>query len=168
LYFDKTRLSIDKALSLFRRQLPKGDNDMKNIKYFDGKKTIDIAVNEETAQAYQEIKRAEWRQEKSKQRHEQFSLETLSEAGMQFIDEKSNIEEQLILKEEQVERRKLLILLQEAVASLQPSQRKMIKMAFYENKSYVEIGQFFGISKQSAYERMQTILKKLKIFYKKP
>jgi len=44
----------------------------------------------------------------------------------------------------------------------------MIKMAFYENKSYVEIGQFFGISKQSAYERMQTILKKLKIFYKKP
>ena len=115
MYFDKTRLNIDKALSLFRRQLPKGDNDMKNIKYFDGKKTIDIAVNEETAQAYQEIKRAEWRQEKSKQRHEQFSLETLSEAGMQFIDEKSNIEEQLILKEEQIEKKRLLILLQDAV-----------------------------------------------------
>ena len=43
---------------------------MANIKYFDGKKNIDIAVNEETAQAYQEIKRSEWRQEKSKQKYE--------------------------------------------------------------------------------------------------
>ncbi len=135
---------------------------MKNIKYFDGKKTIDIAVNEETAQAYQEIKRAEWRQEKSKQRHEQFSLETLSEAGMQFIDEKSNIEEQLILKEEQIEKKRLLILLQDAVASLKPSQRKMIKMVFYENKTHSEIGQVLGISKQAVQQQMQTILKKLK------
>ena len=135
---------------------------MANIKYFDGKKTTDIAVNEETAQAYQEIKRAEWRQEKSKQRHEQFSLETLSEAGMQFIDEKSNIEEQLILKEEQIEKKRLLILLQDAVASLKPSQRKMIKMAFYENKTHSEIGQVLGISKQAVQQQMQTILKKLK------
>lgn len=135
---------------------------MKNIKYFDGKKTIDIAVNEETAQAYQEIKRAEWRQEKSKHKYEKFSLETLSEAGMQFIDEESNIEEELILKEEQVERRKLLILLQDAVASLKPSQRKMIKMAFYENKTHSEIGQVLGISKQAVQQQMQTILKKLK------
>lgn len=141
---------------------------MKNIKYFDGKRNIDIAVNEETAQAYQEIKRTEWRQEKLKQRHEKLSLENLSEVGMQFIDEDSNIEEQIILKEEQIEKRKLLIILQDAMTSLQPYQRKMIKMAFYDNKSYAEIGQAFGISKQSAFERMQTILKKLKNFYKKP
>ena len=135
---------------------------MANIKYFDGKKTTDIAVNEETAQAYQEIRRMEWRQEKSKQRHEQLSLETLTDAGMQFADEDSNIEEKLITKEDRLEKDKLLILLQGAVASLKPYQRKMVKMAFYENKSYSEIGQAFGISKQSAFERMQTILKKLK------
>ena len=135
---------------------------MANIKYFDGKKTTDIAVNEETAQGYQEIRRIEWRQEKAKQRHEQLSLETLTDAGMQFADEDSNIEEQLITKEERLEKDKLLILLQGAVASLEPYQRKMVKMAFYENKSYSEIGQAFGISKQSAFERMQTILKKLK------
>lgn len=135
---------------------------MKTIRYYNGKTTIQLEATEEVAHAYQEIRRMEWRQEKAKQRHEQFSLETLTDAGMQFADEDSNIEEKLITKEEQLEKDKLLILLQGAVASLKPYQRKMVKMAFYENKSYSEIGQAFGISKQSAFERMQTILKKLK------
>lgn len=135
---------------------------MKTIRYYNGKTTIQLEATEEVAHAYQEIRRMEWRQEKAKQRHEQFSLETLTDAGMQFADEDSNIEEQLITKEERLEKDKLLILLQGAVASLKPYQRKMVKMAFYENKSYSEIGQAFGISKQSAFERMQTILKKLK------
>ena len=135
---------------------------MKTVRYYNGKTSIQVETTEEVAQAYQEIKRNEWQQEKSKQRHEQFSLETLTDAGMQFADEDSDIAEQLITKEERLEKDKLLILLQGAVVSLEPYQRKMIKMAFYENKSYSEIGQAFGISKQSAFERMQTILKKLK------
>jgi len=135
---------------------------MKTIKYHNGKTTIEVEVTEKVSQAHQEIKRAEWRQEKSIQRHEQFSIEKLSEMGMQFADEKNDIENKLILKEEQEEQRKKLFRLKNAVSSLEPEQQKIIKMSFYENKSYSEIGQALGISKQSAFDRMQTILKKLK------
>ena len=135
---------------------------MKTIKYYNGKTTIEVEVAEKVSQAHQEIKRAEWRQEKSIQRHEQFSIEKLSEMGMQFADEENDIENKLILKEEQEEQRKKLFRLKNAVSSLEPEQQKIIKMSFYENKSYSEIGQALGISKQSAFDRMQTILKKLK------
>ena len=135
---------------------------MKTIKYHNGKTTIEVEVTEKVSQAHQEIKRAEWRQEKSIQRHEQFSIEKLSEMGMQFADEKNDIENKLILKEEQEEQRKKLFRLKNAVSSLEPEQQKIIKMSFYENKSYSEIGQALGISKQSAFDRMQTIFKKLK------
>lgn len=135
---------------------------MKTIKYYNGRSTIQVEVNEEVEQAYKDIIRAEWRYEKSKQNHEKFSLEVLTENGMQFFDESPTIEELLVEKENDIERNTALISLQDAVASLKPYQQEMIKMFFYENKSYVEIGQAFGISKQSAFERMQTILKKLK------
>jgi len=138
---------------------------MKYIKYFDGKKTIKIETTEEVAQTYQEIKKTEWRQEKAKKRHEQFSLNALSDAGMQFIDEESDIEFQFAQKEECVEKSKLLINLQDAVDSLKPYQRKMVKMFFYQNKSYSEIGQALGVSKQAIHQRMETILKKLKTFF---
>lgn len=164
MYFDKTRLNIDKAVSLLRRQLPKGDNDMKNIKYFDGKRNIDIAVNEETAQAYQEIKRSEWRQEKSKQRYEEFSLEALSEAGMQFIDEESNIEEQLILKEEQGNENLLLYSLKKALITLNSEQQKIIQMKFYEGKNDTDISRIMGISRQAVQCRIKIIFEKLKKF----
>lgn len=137
---------------------------MTNLKYFNGKKTVKIETTNDIAQAYQNIQREEWRNEKAKKRHEQFSLNALIDAGMQFVDEDSNVELQFIEKEESFEKRKLLIHLQDAVDSLKPYQREMIKMCFYQDKSYSEIGQAFGISKQSAFERMQTILKKLKKF----
>lgn len=135
---------------------------MANIKYFDGKKTTDIAVNEETAQAYQEIRRMEWRQEKSKQRHEQLSLETLTDAGMQFVDEESDPENQLIEKEEQIEKDKRLIRLRKVIKLLDPNQQKIVKLKFYENKNETEIGRILGVTKQSAQDRLKVIYKKLK------
>lgn len=138
---------------------------MKKLKYFDGKKTLQIETTNEIAQAYQDIQREEWRNEKAKKRHEQLSLNALTDAGMQFVDDESDVELKFIEQEECAEKRELLINLQDAIDSLNPNQRKMVKMFFYQNKSYSEIGQAFGISKQSAFERMQTILKKLKKFF---
>lgn len=138
---------------------------MQIINYFNGKKTLKIETTNEIAQVYQNIQREEWRNDKAKKRHEQFSLNTLTDAGMQFVDDESDVELQFIKQEERVEKSKLLIHLQDAVGSLNPYQRKMVKMFFYQNKSYSEIGQALGVSKQAIHQRMETILKKLKTFF---
>ena len=162
--FVKNILKNLKKLSSPCRQLAEGDNDMKSIKYFDGKKTISIAVNEETAQVYQQIKRKEWQQERASKRHE-YSFEVMAENGMQFIDEDSDIEEQYIEKEDNEEREQMLKVLQKAVVTLKPDQQEIIKMAFTENKSHAEIGQALGVSKQAIQQRIETILKRLKTFF---
>lgn len=138
---------------------------MKTIKYYNGKTTMQVETTEKVAQAYQEIKRSEWRQEKMQQRYEIFSFEALTEAGMQFVDDESDILEQIIKKEEQLEKRRLLTHLQDAVHCLNAQQQKIIRMVFYENKSHSEIGQAFGVSKQAIHQQLKTILKKLKTFF---
>jgi RNA polymerase sigma factor (sigma-70 family) len=140
---------------------------MKYIKYFDGKKTIKIETTEEVAQTYQEIKKTEWRQEKAKKRHEQFSLNALSDAGMQFIDEESDIEFHLIAEEERKEKDKLFHSLKKALSTLNVEQQKIVKLKFYENKDETEIGRILGITKQSAQDRLKVIYKKLKKFLEK-
>lgn len=137
---------------------------MENIKYFDGKKTITIAVDNKTAQTFQDIQRNEWKQERASKRHEH-SLEAITESGMQFIDEDSDIEEQYIEKEDNEEREQMLKVLQKAVVTLKPDQQEIIKMAFTENRSHAEIGQALGVSKQAIQQRIETILKKLKTFF---
>jgi RNA polymerase sigma factor (sigma-70 family) len=81
---------------------------------------------------------------------------------MQFEDENSNIEENFFRNDELLHREKLLTYLPALVQSLKLEQQELIKMYFYDGLSYSDIGQALGITKQSAFEKMRTILKKLK------
>jgi len=138
---------------------------MKKIKYYNGKKTIEVEVTDEFEKEYQILKRKEWRNTKAKQRNENYSLDFLNETGIQFIDENSNIEEIYFEKENRMLTQKRIKTLHTAMKSLSPKQQKIVELAFYKNKTHSEIGQAMGVSKQSIQQQMQTIYKKLKKFF---
>lgn len=137
---------------------------MKKIFYYDGKKNIEIEAEEKLAKDFQEIKKAEWRLEKSLKKS--LSLESLVEAGMQFEEAGGNFEELLIAKEEQKERKKLLFVLKKALKILNTDQQNIIKMKFFEGKNDTDISRIIGISRQAVQCRLETIFAKIKKFIK--
>ena len=135
---------------------------MPKIQYYDGKKSKQHEVNKELAQGYQEIKRAEWRQEKKVKKYEGASVDALVDSGMQFKDTAEGAEELLIRLEEERERTARM---GERIRTLSPKQRTMLGL-LVKGFSDTQIAKQFGVSKPAISKLKKKLQNKFEDFLK--
>lgn len=129
--------------------------EMITIKYTDYYGVVhDIEVTKEFADKYYAMIKDEKRIERKETRRH-ISLETLSQKGIEFSSTNPDPLDNLIQKEQIQEARKL-------IASLRPSQQKLIKQLFYENLSFSEIAHLENVTPSAIRHRWGRIKKFLK------
>jgi RNA polymerase sigma factor (sigma-70 family) len=135
-----------------------GDKTMTTIKYFDGTKTIEVEVTEQTAAGYREIQREGWRLDKRAERHQAaISLTQMEdENGYQLADTAPDPLEVICEKEDQDERREKI---NAAIGRLTDKQKKVLQL-LYSGKSVTEVAELLGIKKQSVIDFRKGIQKK--------
>jgi RNA polymerase sigma factor (sigma-70 family) len=135
---------------------------MTTIKYFDGNRTIEVEVNEQTATAYQEIRRGEWRQSKRIERNEAaISLTQMEDDnGYQLADTAPDPLDVLCEREEREERGAKV---KAVLADLTDEQRNFIVL-LRRGLSVTEIAAKLGISKSAVTQRTAIIQKKFQSF----
>ncbi len=83
-----------------------------------------------------------------------------------LIDENSDAAILLENVEEEINRVntnfKRLIFMRKVLFTLKPEQKMILKMYFFENKTYREIGDTLSITRQSVYDRLRCIKNKIK------
>lgn len=121
---------------------------------FDGK-VIEVEVPREVAEFTIELetedRRAHWREKKRKDQ----SLDYLAEKGFQAIDKNSNTETDAI-QQLQVEK------IDNAIKQLSSKQQLVVWLFYFEDLSIVEIARILKVHRQSVYEQLKTIHKRLK------
>ena len=93
-------------------------------------------------------------------------LKELRKSGALHVSEEAidapaelSFEEVLIL---QIKDRELKKIISEAIADMSPRQRQLIRMRFYENKSFEEISQSTSLSIRTVYNKLHEAIKKLR------
>ena len=87
------------------------------------------------------------------------SLYALKEEGFDGVDESLDVEANFIAREE---RKPMYQKLKQAISSLKPVQREIIKMIYVEGKSQKEVAKELGIAESTLSERVKLIISKLK------
>lgn len=87
------------------------------------------------------------------------SLDALKEEGFDGVDESLDVEANFIAREE---RKEMYQKLKQAISSLKPVQREIIKMIYVEGKSQKEVAKELGIAESTLSERVKLIISKLK------
>ena len=135
------------------------------IKYFDGKKVIEIEVDAEMAVGYEKIKRecdrSEWRQDKRIERHHaKISLDQMSE-DVGYQPESltvANPLEGFVAREERQERK---VKLDAVLADLTPEQKALVRM-LKKGMSVTEIADKLGVGKTAVSNMRIRIQEKIK------
>lgn len=130
------------------------------IKDANGRK-IYVEVTEKQAQAYREELRYEWRIAANEKNHT-VSLNAITDAGHDFCDETSDIDEWLEENERKAIEKAMLKKLKTVLPELTPLQQKTIHKLFVLNKTQAEIAREEGITRGTVKERVDGIYKKLR------
>ena len=136
---------------------------MEKIKYFDGKKTIEVEVSEKFAAGYKELQRKEWRSNKRWERHiVPISLTQMEdENGFQVVDlTVVDPLDQIIEREEREER---CARVTAALNALTPKQKQLTKLLM-KGLIITEIAKRLNISKAAVCEARAWLQKKFKKF----
>lgn len=130
---------------------------MPTIKYFDGKKIVEVKVTQEVASGYQEIRRTDWRIKKAQSRHE-------CSLGFEIADDSnpSSLLDEIVIKQE---RQAKIEQLKQALPNLSPSQKELIYLKFHKNYSDTEIAKVLGVTRQAVQNRLKKIFEKLKKYF---
>ena len=122
----------------------------------------EIEVSEEFANEYalieKETQREEWRYQ-WRSRKKLVSLDVLAERGSQFECGNESTEDIIISNEIKESLRKAIN------NFLTPSQIKLLKLIYIENKSLKELAEEFGVSYQAIQNRHAKILNRLRKFF---
>ena len=136
---------------------------MKTINYKVKKQTIQIEVSDEFAVEYEKIttehNRAEWRAERNAKNHN-LSYEELTDAGVQFEDEKPTPEDNLINKE-------MKKTLYRAIRMLTPEQQKLVHDVFFVGKKQSDIAKEMNVGKSAIANKLTRIYDQIKKFFEK-
>lgn len=134
---------------------------MTTIRYWTGTEAIEVEVTDETAAAYRESLREEWRSDKRAERHQAAVSLTQTEDGSGYLLadlSTGDIAEAMIERGEAEERR---VKLKAAFATLTPEQIDLVKM-LKAGLSGSEIARRLGICKQAVSQMRIRIQEKLK------
>lgn len=124
-------------------------------------KQVAVEVTDEVAKQYREILREEWRSN-AYEDYYSTSLESITEAGHDFADEKADTEELYLERETQAEREVLMRKLKTVLPYLTDLQRKTIHKLFVLNMSQADIAREENISRVAVKLRVDSIFAKLK------
>lgn len=127
---------------------------------------VTVEVTDEVAKTYREELRKEWRSDAYEGYHST-SLDEITDAGHDFADERENVEESYIMREDEKEQAEKLSRLAAALVSLSPEQRDLVEKIYFRGKSQDEVAAQEGVTKQAISDRMKRIYVRLKKFYEK-
>ncbi|MBD5086468.1 MAG: sigma-70 family RNA polymerase sigma factor [Clostridiales bacterium] len=129
-------------------------------------KKISVEVSEEIAMQYRDSLQEEWRSN-AYESYYTTSLDKITDAGHDFVDENADIEKILIEREEQAARSVLIRKMRAALPKLTDIQRKTIHKIFVSNMSQAEIAKEEGVSDQAISDRMEHLYARLRKILKK-
>lgn len=135
------------------------------IKDSQGKK-ISVEVSDEIAKNYRESLQEEWRGD-SYASYYTTSLDSIIDAGHDFEDKSTNIEEQFLEKEEERINNLRLKSLHKAIDSLLPEQKELLTQVYFMGVSQRKIAENEGVDESTISKRMERIYKRLKKFFEK-
>lgn len=127
---------------------------------------VTVEVTDEVAQTYREELRKEWRSD-AYEGYYSTSLDEITDAGHDFADERENVEEHYISREDEKEQADKLSRLAAALASLSPDQRELVEKVYFRGMTQDEIAAEKGVTKQAISDRMKRIYVRLKKYYEK-
>ena len=126
------------------------------IKYETATGTVEVDVEEKWGNVVIDLDRQEYNNNhKETRRH--YSLDACTYEGENFKD----IDRNLIVNQEP----DLLEILPDALASLEPQQRELVKKVFFEGKKKKEIADEEGVSPAAISDRLNKIYKKIKKYF---
>lgn len=123
------------------------------VKYEFASETIEIEVTEEWGNMLVDLSRKEYNNNQTETRRH-ISLDGMDYEGELFTDD-TDIE-YLLIQNQNSET------LHEAIWTLLPQQKELLRKVYFEGRTIVSIAQEEGVSKQSVHERLNRALKKLK------
>lgn len=128
---------------------------MKEIiyKFQDGTKQV-VKIEDGIYEQYENLETQEKRVDRRESRRHT-SLNYLNEQGIDFEDERCNLEKSFIDRDSSEQLHKAILLLNE-------KQQDLIQQVFYQNKTLSDIAKEKGISKSAITQQMQVIYKKMK------
>ena len=118
-----------------------------------------VIVSEEVYRAYKSCQGNCEECQFKQQKMSDVSLDALKEEGFDGVDESLDVEANFIAREE---RKEMYQKLKQAISSLKPVQREIIKMIYVEGKSQKEVAKELGIAESTLSERVKLIISKLK------
>ncbi len=124
-------------------------------------KKVSIEVSDEVAKQYRESLQEEWRGD-AYESYYSTSLDSITKAGHDFVDEEADTEELYLEREAQAERKVLMRKLKAALPYLTDLQRKTIHKLFVLNMSQSEIAREEGVAQQVVNKRVARIYVQLK------
>lgn len=127
-------------------------------------KKVSVEVTDEVAKQYRESLQEEWRGD-AYEGYYSTSLESITEAGHDFADEKIDTEELYLAREERNEKSQLIKKLKQAMKILTKEQVMLVKKIYFQGLSQEEIAEQEGVCKQAISNRMQRIYQRLKKFF---
>lgn len=83
------------------------------------------------------------------------SIDNLAETGLQFSDERNNVEEAFLRSEEYE-------LLHNAIGQLLPEQQKLVQQVFFEERTMADIAREEGVTAKAIQDRVKKIKNSLK------
>lgn len=83
------------------------------------------------------------------------SIDNLAETGLQFSDERNNVEEAFLRSEEYE-------LLHNAICMLLPQQQKLVRQVFFEERTMADIAREEGVTAKAIQDRVKKIKNSLK------
>ena len=138
------------------------------MKYYDGRRVIryefadgavcevETEVSEAVAELLADFERKDKNYARNLRRRGEISLDGLkAETGWEPIDPNADVETQVLQRETLSE-------LYKAKSQLNEKQRKIIRLFYYEEKTFSEIAKNLGVNRRSVSKQLDTILKKLK------
>lgn len=129
-------------------------------------KKVSVEVSNKIAKQYRESLREEWRSD-AYESYYSTSLESIAEAGHDFADENSDVEELYLEREERTEQKVLMRRLRTALPFLTEVQCITILKLFVLNMSQAEIAREEAVSEQAVSDRFKRLFAKLKKLLKK-
>ena len=132
------------------------------ITYNFNDESVEIDVPEEWGELDVQFNRAEDSQDRNKRRH-CYSLDTKVYEGKEYGVLDSEIEN--LGEDEEPDEVELLYA---GLALLTEKQRDVLRMHFFENMTFEEIGAVLGVSRVAAYQIKDRAVEQLKKFFRRP
>ena len=137
---------------------------MITIKYYDGKKRLEIEVTNEVAEAHKELFRYEDKINKREKRHRATSLEKIEdEYGFQLVD--LSIPDILDMFIDEETKKEELVLLKSGLKTLTAKQKELVYLRFVKNWKIKDIAAHCETTMQSIQNRLNKIISKLKKYF---